>query len=137
MRIIFSYQEEESWNPTDLYLSISLIIDRLYDFQKQPLEIFFKNDVLKKIHLCWILFPNKVAGLRPATLLKKRLRQRCVSVNFTKFLRAPFFTEHLRTTASESLIFIWFLSNFIESDMQKSASNKEYERRLEFLGHVL
>ena len=48
MRIIFSYQEEESWNPTDLYLSISLIIDRLYDFQKQPLGMFFKKDVLKK-----------------------------------------------------------------------------------------
>ena len=29
-------------------------------------------------------------GLRPATLLKKRLRHRCFSVNFAKFLRTPF-----------------------------------------------
>ena len=32
---------------------------------------------------------NKVAGLRPATLLKKRLWHKCVPVNFAKFLRTP------------------------------------------------
>ena len=32
----------------------------------------------------------------PATLLKERLWCRCFSVNFAKFLRTPFFTEHLR-----------------------------------------
>ena len=32
---------------------------------------------------------------RPATLFKKRLWQRCFPVNFAKFLRAPFFIEHL------------------------------------------
>ena len=31
----------------------------------------------------------------PATLLKKRLWHRCFPVYFAKFLRAPFFTEHL------------------------------------------
>ena len=30
------------------------------------------------------------------TLLKKRLWHRCFPANFVKFLRAPFFTEHLR-----------------------------------------
>ena len=30
-----------------------------------------------------------------ATLLKKRLWHRCFPVNFAKFLRTPFFTEHL------------------------------------------
>ena len=29
------------------------------------------------------------------TLLKKRLWYRCVPVNFVKFLRTPFFIEHL------------------------------------------
>ena len=33
---------------------------------------------------------NKVAGLMPATLLKKRLWHRCFPVNFSKFLRTPF-----------------------------------------------
>ena len=41
-------------------------------------------------HLCQSLFFNKVAGLRSATLLKKRLWHRCFPVNFVKFLRTPF-----------------------------------------------
>ena len=41
-------------------------------------------------HLCQSLFFNKVADLRPATLLKKRLWHRCFSVKFVKFLRTPF-----------------------------------------------
>ena len=47
-------------------------------------------------HLCQSLFFKKVAGLRHATLLKKRLRHRCFSVNFAKFLR----TQNLLATAS-------------------------------------
>ena len=41
-------------------------------------------------HLCQSLFFNKVAGLRPAILLKKKLWHRCFPVNFRKFLRTPF-----------------------------------------------
>ena len=41
-------------------------------------------------HLCQSLFFNKVAGLRSATLLKKRLWHRCFPVNFAKFLKTPF-----------------------------------------------
>ena len=40
-------------------------------------------------HLCQSLFFYKVVGLRPATLLKKRLWHRCFSVKFVKFLRTP------------------------------------------------
>ena len=36
------------------------------------------------------LFLNEVAGLRPTTLLKKRLWHRCFSVIFEKFLQTPF-----------------------------------------------
>ena len=47
-----------------------------------------------------VSFQNKVAGLGPATLLKKTLGHSCFPVNFAKFLRTPFsqntfFTEHL------------------------------------------
>ena len=41
-------------------------------------------------HLCQSLFFNKVPGLRPATLLKKRPWHRCFPLNFMKFLRIPF-----------------------------------------------
>ena len=50
-------------------------------------------------HLCQSLFFNEITGLSPATLLKKRLWHRCFPVNFAKFLRTLFFTEHLWATA--------------------------------------
>ena len=40
--------------------------------------------------LCWSLFFNKVAGLRSATLLKKRLQHICFPVNFAKLLGTLF-----------------------------------------------
>ena len=43
-------------------------------------------------HLCQSLFFNKVAGLRPAILLKNRLWHGCFSVNFAKFLEIPFYS---------------------------------------------
>ena len=46
-------------------------------------------------HLRQSLFFNKFAGLRPATLLKKKLWHRCFPVNFAIFLRAPISKEHL------------------------------------------
>ena len=55
--------------------------------------MFYKTGVLKNLarfsvkHLCQSLFFNKIAGLRPATLLKKRLWHRCFPVKFPKFLR--------------------------------------------------
>ena len=59
-------------------------------------EVFCKKDVLRTFtkftgkHLCKSLFFNKIAGLRPATLFKKRLWQKSFPVNFAKFLRTPF-----------------------------------------------
>ena len=47
-------------------------------------------------HLCQSLFFNKVAGLRPTNLLKKRPWHRCFSLYFAKSLRTPFLTEQLR-----------------------------------------
>ena len=44
-----------------------------------------------------LLFPQVPStwGLKPATLLKKRLWHRCLPANFMKFLRTPFYTEHV------------------------------------------
>ena len=50
-------------------------------------------------HLYQSLFFNKVAGLSPATLFKKRLWHRCFSMNF-EISKNIFFIEHLCTTAS-------------------------------------
>ena len=45
-------------------------------------------------HLYQSLFFNKVGGLSPAILLKKILWNRCFPVNFAKFQRTAFLTEH-------------------------------------------
>ena len=82
--------------PIDIHMHIQHILYR----SSRP-EVFCKKGVLKNFtkftgkHLCQSLFFNKVAGLRPATLLKKRLWHRCFPVNFVKFLRTPFYIEHL------------------------------------------
>ena len=65
-------------------------------FQKLPPEGCCKKGILinfvkfARKQLCQSLYSNKVAGLRPETLLKKTPWQRRFSVNFTKFLRIPF-----------------------------------------------
>ena len=57
-------------------------------------------------HLCQSLFFNKAAGLRPATLLKKRLWHRCFPVNFVKFLR----TRFLQNTSGRLLLYVTLLT---------------------------
>ena len=45
--------------------------------------------------------------VRPATFLKKRLWHSCFPVNFAKFLRTPFLTEHLRwLLLEEDILFL-------------------------------
>ena len=66
--------------------------------------MFFKISVLinsanfLRIHMCQSLFFNKVLlfllFFKLKHYLKKRLWHRCFLVNFAKFLRTPFFTEH-------------------------------------------
>ena len=54
-----------------------------------------KKSILKNLamltgkHVCWSLFLIKSQTLRPATLLKKRLQDRCFPLNIAKVLRTP------------------------------------------------
>ena len=65
---------------------------------------FVRKGVLRNLgkftekYLCQRLFFNKVAGLKPATLLKNRFWHRCCE--FCEISKNTFFTEHLRATAS-------------------------------------
>ena len=63
------------WNPRSSHRRCSVRKGVLRKFTKYTRK-----------HLCLSLFFNKVAGLRPATLLKKRLRRRCFPMNYAKFL---------------------------------------------------
>ena len=53
-------------------------------------EVFVEISQNSQENTCARVFFNKVARLRPVTLLKKRLWHRCFPVNFAKFLRTPF-----------------------------------------------
>ena len=65
-------------------------------------------------HLCQSLIFIKVAGLRAATLLKKKLRHRFFPVNFVKFLRAP----NLQNTFG-LLRLILFVASFLYFPLSK------------------
>ena len=64
--------------------------------QKQPFEDIYKKGVLKNfLRLTGKnLYPESLSeefvGFQPASLLKKRPRQKCFLINFTRFLRTPF-----------------------------------------------
>ena len=79
-------------------------------FRSSRPEMFCKKGVLRNFakftgrHLCQSLFFNKVAGLKPATLLKKRFWHRCFPVNFAKFLRIPFSCRTPPVAASDNLV---------------------------------
>ena len=72
-------------------------------------DVFCKEGVFRNFakftgkHPCKSLFLNKVSALKPATSLKKRLWHKCFPVNFAKFLRTPFLTEHLRRLLLEQV----------------------------------
>ena len=69
-------------------------------FRSNRSQMFFKFGVLKNFanftgkHRCWSLF-NKVAGLGPATLVKRDPNTGVFLRNFSKFLRTPYLIEHL------------------------------------------
>ena len=81
-----------TWTTLSIRFSYAEAVVRRCSVHKGVLKSFTK---FTEKHLCQSVFLNKVAGLRPLTFLKKRLWHRYFLVNFAKFLRAPFFTEHV------------------------------------------
>ena len=114
-------------------LNVSFIL--LIFLNKCYLVIFFPKwyehiqmqppDVLKLAkftgkYLCQSLFFNKVAGLRPSTLLKKRFWHGCFSVIFAKFLRTPF----LQNSSGRLLLYLAiFFRKWYEYFIKSSLTN--------------
>ena len=96
---------------SDLFLWISSL------FGSSLSEVFCKKGVFENFakfigkHLWQSIFINKVAGLRLATLLRKRLWHRWFPVNYAKFLRTPFIYRTPPEAASDCWFFtrIYFL----------------------------
>ena len=101
-----------SGNLESITCMISLLHLEMKAWRSSHQRCFLKKGVLINFakftgkHLCHSLFFNKVADLRSADLLKKKLWDRCFPVNFAKFIRTPFFTEDLRWL----LLSVWNLS---------------------------
>ena len=78
-----------------------IIVAGLIIIRSSRPEVFCKKGVFRNFakftgkHMCQRLFFNKVAVLRPETLLKKSLWHSCFPVNFVKILRTPFLTQQL------------------------------------------
>ena len=71
-------------------------------------------------------FLNKVAGLRPATLLKKTLAQ-VFSCEFREISKNTFFKEHLWATASLPCHFPSFaLAQYIPSNTNVNRNNLDF-----------
>ena len=76
-------------------------------------------------------FFNKIADLRAG--LKKKLWHRCFPVSFAKFLRTPFFTEHLRWLL---LFFINCRNYFPPSDLLFFYFQNSYWIKIAFIKRV-
>ena len=77
------------------------------NFRSSRPEMFCKKGVLRNFtkftgkHLCQSLFFNKVADLKPATLLKKETLAQVFSCEFCKISKSTFFHRTPLVAASE------------------------------------
>ena len=112
-------QKRKKWRSHILFLSFEMLLFRALNSQQRGHLVLrtsktvcrfsdvywdksshwrcsMKKDVLINFtiftgkHLFQSFFFDKIAGLRPATLFKKRLWYRCFPVNFAKYLITPF-----------------------------------------------
>ena len=96
------------WNSTQtveflkLFLSLSdNMLSVKFQYRNSCLEVFCEKGVLrnfakfKKNSSARVSFLMKLQT-EACTLLKRRLWRTCFPVNFAKFLRTPFLTEHFR-----------------------------------------
>ena len=97
-----------------MFFNLKITLCLIHERSSRP-EVLCKKGVLKYIakvtgkHLCQNLFFNKIAGLRPATLLKETLA-RVLSCEFCDIFKNNFFIEHLRKTAFSMTYYLTFPS---------------------------
>ena len=83
------------------------LMGKAISFRESPEAVARRSSIKKEFleilqnsqeNTCASLFFNKVAGLGPqaCNFINKETLAQVFPVNFAKFLRTPFFTEHLR-----------------------------------------
>ena len=63
-------------------------------------QVFLNISQNSQENTCNRFFFNKVEGLRPPALLRKRLQRRCLGMNFCEIFKNIFFTKHIRAAIS-------------------------------------
>ena len=109
--IIFTFCLLQPWthDPSESTERNLRSIQDFYIYRSSHRRCSVEKDVLRNFakftrkRLCQSLFFDKVAGLRPSTLLKKRLWHRCFPVNVEKFLKTPF----LQNTSGRLLLYLY------------------------------
>ena len=99
-RVIFYQWPDVHHTTSKMMFSHSEQLENVIQKQKQP-QRFFKIGVLKtsqtsQENICVGVSFKKVAGLKLCKIVKKETPRQVFPVNFSKFLRTPLFTEHLR-----------------------------------------
>ena len=89
----------EKHEPSKYYTYFFL--NRFQKYRGSRLKVFYKKnviDIFAKLtwkHLCQSLYFNKVANLKPSTLLKKETPTQVFSCEVFKIFKSAFLTEHL------------------------------------------
>ena len=121
----FIWSQLKFWSSSYQCFAISyFLLSQFFTRSSRP-EVFCKKGVLRNFtkftgkHLCQRLFFNNVAGLRPATLLKKRRWHRCFHANFvsifsykTPLMASSIFCVHLICYIHRSKLLHSYYSQF-------------------------
>ena len=86
------------------------------------------TEITKQLKLKPNTTTSRYPGLRPATLLKKRLWHTCFPVNFAKFLRTPF----LQNISGRLILDIIELFKDHESIQKSKLANFNYNKVFRF-----
>ena len=99
--ILLSYEDENIGRFSNLH-QCTFKFCKSQDGQKQSFAYSLQNrcsQKFRKFHKKTSMLEspfNKVAGLKACNFIKIRLQHKSFLVSFSKFLKATFFTEHLR-----------------------------------------
>ena len=104
-----------------------------FTIQKQPPEVFYKKRCSQKFHKnlqenpcarASFLIKLQAWGLRPATLLKKKLWHKYFPVNFVKFLTIPFLHQTNIEKCTLLCVLIFIISLKLSKLMERSVIQK-------------
>ena len=99
-------------------------------------KVFLKNSQNSQENTCArvsFLIKLQTLGVRPATLLKKRLWHRCFPGSFAKVLKITFLTEHLWWLHLNLRYIYWYIDSFCYSLFTFLLFDYEYSTNLKII----